>query len=68
MTKIIKRDPYYKIVLIVYKKFSRGQICVANFIPPVNGASQGNNFLPKSHKCSSTITWISQCLTLVLWG
>ena len=31
-------------------KLSRGEICVANFIPPVNGASQGNYFLPKSHK------------------
>ena len=28
-------------------KLSRGEICVANFIPPANGA---NYFLPKSHK------------------
>ena len=28
-------------------KFSRGEICVGNFIPPVNGASQGNYVLPK---------------------
>ena len=25
-------------------------MCVANFIPPANGASQGKYFLPKSHK------------------
>ena len=31
-------------------KLSRSEICVANFIPPGNGASQGNYFLPKSHK------------------
>ena len=29
-----------------YIKLSRGEICVANFIPPVNGASQGNYFQP----------------------
>ena len=29
------------------KKLNRGEICVANFIPPVNGASQGKYFLPK---------------------
>ena len=28
-------------------KLSRGEICVANFIPPANGVSQGNYFLPK---------------------
>ena len=32
------------------KQLSRGEICAANFIPPANGASQGNYFLPKSHK------------------
>ena len=32
---------------ITIDKLSRGEICVANFIPPVNGASQGNYFLPK---------------------
>ena len=34
----------------IEKKFSRGEICVANFIPPANGASQGNYFLPQSYK------------------
>ena len=29
---------------------SRGDICVANFIPLANGASQDNYFLPKSYK------------------
>ena len=32
------------------QQLSRGEICGANFIPPANGASQGNYFLPKSHK------------------
>ena len=27
---------------------SRGEICVANFIPPANGARQGNYCRPKS--------------------
>ena len=31
-------------------KLSKGEIFVANFIPPANGASQANYFLPKSHK------------------
>ena len=31
-------------------KLSRGEICVANFIPPANIASQGNYFLVKSQK------------------
>ena len=31
-------------------QLSRGEICVANFIPPVNGASQGNYFLAKVPK------------------
>ena len=31
-------------------KLSRGEICVANFIPPVNGVSQSNYFLSKSYK------------------
>ena len=31
-------------------ELSRGEICLTNFIPPANGASQGNYFLPKSHK------------------
>ena len=31
-------------------KLSSGEICLANFIPPGNGASQGNYFLSKSHK------------------
>ena len=32
------------------KQLSRGEICVANFITPANGVSQGNYFLPKSQK------------------
>ena len=28
-------------------ELSKGEIGVANFIPPVNGASHGNYFLPK---------------------
>ena len=28
----------------IFNKLSRGEICVANFIPPANGASQGNIF------------------------
>ena len=28
----------------VFLQFSRGEICVSNFIPPANGASQGNYF------------------------
>ena len=31
-------------------KLSRGEICVANFIPPANGASQGNYFQAKIQK------------------
>ena len=31
-----------------YKNLSRGEICVANFIPPVNGASLGINFKAKN--------------------
>ena len=31
-------------------KWSRGEICVANSYPLLNGASQGNYFLPKSYK------------------
>ena len=31
-------------------QFSRGEICVANFIPPANGASQGNYFQAKIPK------------------
>ena len=30
-----------------FKYLSRGEICVANFIPPVNSVSQGNYFLAK---------------------
>ena len=33
--------------LACQNKLSRGQICVANFIPPANGASQGIYFLAK---------------------
>ena len=31
-------------------KLSRGEICVANFIPPANGASRGNYFQAKIPK------------------
>ena len=31
-------------------KLSRGEICVANFIPPANGTTQGKYFLPKMLK------------------
>ena len=31
-------------------KLSRGEICVANLIPPANGASQGNYFLAEIPK------------------
>ena len=31
-------------------QLKRGEICVANFIPPANGASQGNYFLAKIQK------------------
>ena len=31
-------------------KLSRGEICVQISFPPLNGASQGNYFLPKWHK------------------
>ena len=31
-------------------QLSRGKICVANFIPPANGGSQGNYFLAKIPK------------------
>ena len=31
-------------------KLSRREICVSNFIPLANGASQGNYFLPKMLK------------------
>ena len=30
------------------KKLSRGEICLANFIPPANGASLGRFFVKKS--------------------
>ena len=33
-----------------HHQLGRGEICVANFIPPSNGVSQGNYFLPKSYK------------------
>ena len=43
--------PYEFIIKAIFEwQFSRVEICVANFIPPANGASQGNYFLPKSHK------------------
>ena len=29
-------------------KLSRGEICVANFIPPTNGASQGSYLVKKN--------------------
>ena len=32
---------------------SRGEICVANFIPPANGASQGNYFQAKIQKMAN---------------
>ena len=35
---------------LILQKLSSGEICGANFIPPTNGASQANYFLPKSHK------------------
>ena len=38
----------YIVFLASKIKLSRGEICVANFIPPANGASQGNYFLPKN--------------------
>ena len=44
--KLFKQWKYTK----KYYELSRGEICVANFIPPANGTSQGNYFLPKSHK------------------
>ena len=37
-------------IFITNSKLSRGEFCVEKFIPPVSGASQGNYFLPKSHK------------------
>ena len=44
-------DHYFFLFLLfcsqITKKLSIGEICVANFIPPANGASQGNYFLPK---------------------
>ena len=46
-----------------YIKLSRGEICVANFIPHVNGASQGNYFQPgKNSKngCFEAKTAISE--------
>ena len=36
-------------IKIFNKQLSRGEICVANFIPPANGASQGNYFPPKNY-------------------
>ena len=33
-------------------KLSRGEICMANFIPPANGASQGNYFEAKTFATS----------------
>ena len=34
-------------------KLSRGEISVANFIPPANGASQGDYFLTKNKKLAA---------------
>ena len=31
-------------------RLSKGEVCVANFIPPANGASQGIYFLPKTEQ------------------
>ena len=42
-TKDLKRVPQQY-------QLSRGEIFVANFIPPANGASQGNYFLAKIPK------------------
>ena len=36
---------------------SRGEICVANFIPPANDASQGNYFLAKIPKMAKECYW-----------
>ena len=37
--------------IVTYKlQLSRGEICVANFIPPANGESQGNYFQAKIPK------------------
>ena len=33
---------------IQFKKLSRGEICVANFIPPANGSSLGSYFRGKN--------------------
>ena len=44
---------------LVKQQLSRGEICVANLIPPANGASQGNYFLPKSRM--SLLAWHSKC-------
>ena len=39
-------------------KLSRGEICVANFIPPANGASQGNYFQAKIQKMAKFGTFL----------
>ena len=42
-------------------KLSGGEICVANFIPPANGESQGNYFLTKKlqtdRQIFDTVNW-----------
>ena len=38
----------YNIPCKLYLQLSRGEICVANFIPPADGARQGNYFLAKN--------------------
>ena len=37
----------YLNIIEIFNKLSRGEICVANFIPPVNGERQGNYLLAK---------------------
>ena len=36
-------------------KLSRGEICVANFIPSANGVSQGNYFMAKIRKMADIL-------------
>ena len=45
---------------------SRGEICATNVIPPANGASQGNYFLPKSHNLANIRNY--QLLAVVLFS
>ena len=46
----LRKDLYFQLYALYFEiinQLIRGEICVANFIPSANGASQGNYFRAK---------------------